>query len=114
MILTIERIQIAPDITVLELSGRIIMGNNSRDVELKLAQVLNEHIKKIIVDLQGITMLDSTGVGILVLSHAKVKKEGGEMRIARPKGVVEEILKMTSIDKLVQVFPTVEEAAANF
>lgn len=114
MILTIERKQIGPDIAVLEMSGRIIMGNNSRDVELKLAQVLNEHIKKIIVDLQGITMLDSTGVGILVLGHAKVKKEGGEMRIAGPKGVVDEILKMTSVDKLVQVFPTVEEASANF
>jgi anti-sigma B factor antagonist len=114
MILTIERKQIAPDITVLEMAGRIIMGNNSRDVELKLAQVLNEHVKKIIVDLHGITMLDSTGVGILVLSQAKIKKEGGEMRIAGPKGIVEEILKMTSVDKLVHVFPTVEEAAANF
>jgi anti-sigma B factor antagonist len=114
MILTIERKQIAPDITVLEMAGRIIMGNNSRDVEIKLAQVLNDHSKKIILDLAGITMLDSTGVGILVLGEAKVKKEGGELRIAGPKGVVAEILKMTSVDKLVQVFPTVEEAAANF
>ena len=114
MILTIEKKQIASDITVLEMVGRIIMGNNSREVELKLAQVLNEHCKKIILDLSGITMLDSTGVGILVLGHAKVKKEGGEMRIAGPKGVVEDILKMTSVDKLVPVFPTVEEAAVNF
>lgn len=114
MILTIERKQIAPDITVLEMNGRIIMGNNSRDVELKLAQVLNEHAKKIILDLSGITMLDSTGVGILVLGQAKVRKEGGEIRIAGAKGVVEDILKMTSVDKLVRVFPTVGEAAAAF
>ncbi len=114
MILTIDQKQIAPDITVLELVGRIIMGNNSRDVELKLAQVLNDHKKKIILDLAGITMLDSTGVGILVLSQAKVKKEGGELRIAGAQGVVDEILKMTSVDKLMKVFPTVEAAAANF
>ena len=114
MILTIDQKQIAPDITVLEMVGRIIMGNNSRDVELKLAQVLNDRKKKIILDLAGITMLDSTGVGILVLSQAKVKKEGGELRIAGAQGVVDEILKMTSVDKLVKVFPTVEAAAANF
>jgi anti-sigma B factor antagonist len=114
MILTIERKQIAPDIVSLELAGRIILGNNSRDVELKLAEILKENIRKIIFDLKEITMLDSTGVGIIVVSQAKIKKEGGELRIAGATGVVEEILKMTSVDKLVHVFPTVEEAAANF
>ena len=114
MILTIDQKQIAPDITVLEMVGRIIVGNNSRDVELKLAQILNDRKKKIILDLAGITMLDSTGVGILVLSQAKVKKEGGELRIAGAQGVVDEILKMTSVDKLVKLFPTVEAAAASF
>jgi anti-sigma B factor antagonist len=114
MILTIERKQIAPDVVALELAGRIILGNNSRDVELKLAEILNESIHKIIFDLKDISMLDSTGVGIIVVAQAKIKKAGGELRIAGATGVVEEILKMTSVDKLVRVFPTVEAAAANF
>lgn len=114
MILTIERKQIAPDITVLELAGRIILGNNSRDVELKLAEVLKDHARKIIFDLGGVTMLDSTGVGILVVSQGKIKQQGGEMRIAGATGIVGEILQMTSVDKLVHVYPTVTQAAANF
>lgn len=114
MILTIERKQLPPDITVLELSGRIILGNNSRDVELKLAEILAQNARKIIFDLAGVTMLDSTGVGILVVSQAKIKKEGGELRISGATGVVEDILKMTSVDKLVHFFPTVAAAAANF
>jgi anti-sigma B factor antagonist len=114
VILTIERKQIAPDITVLEMSGRIILGNNSRDVELKLADILKDQGKKIIFDLSGVTMLDSTGVGILVVSQAKIKKTGGELRIAGAMGVVGEILQMTSVDKLVRIYPTAAEAAANF
>jgi anti-sigma B factor antagonist len=114
VILTIEEKQLPPDITVLEMSGRIIMGNNSRDVELKLAQVLAQSKKKIIFDLTGVTMLDSTGVGILVVSQAKIKKEGGELRMSGATGVVDEILKMTSVDKLVHLYPTAAEAAANF
>jgi anti-sigma B factor antagonist len=114
MILTIERKQIAPDVVALELAGRIILGNNSREVELKLAEILKENIHKIIFDLKDLTMLDSTGVGIIVVSQAKIKKEGGELRIAGATGVVEEILKMTSVDKLVRVFPTVEAAAVGF
>jgi anti-sigma B factor antagonist len=114
MILTIERKQVPPDIVVLEMSGRIILGNNSRDVELKLAEVLKENVHKVIFDLTGITMLDSTGVGILVVSQAKIKKDGGELRIAGATGVVEDILKMTSLDKLVHLYPTAEQAAAGF
>ena len=114
MILTIERKQIVPDITVLEMNGRIILGNNARDVELKLAEVLGDHAKKIVFDLSGVSMLDSTGVGILVVSQAKIKKEGGELRIAGAMGVVGEILQMTSVDKIVHIYPTVAEATANF
>jgi anti-anti-sigma factor len=114
VILTIERKQIAPDITVLEMIGRIILGNNSREVELKLAEVLGENNKKIIFDLSGVSMLDSTGVGILVVSQSKIKKEGGELRIAGATGVVGEILQMTSVDKLVHLYPTVAEAVVNF
>jgi anti-sigma B factor antagonist len=114
MILTIERRQIAPDITVLEMNGRIILGNNARDVELKLAEALSDHARKIIFDLSGVTMLDSTGVGILVVSQAKIKKEGGELRIAGAIGVVGEILQMTSVDKIVHIYPSIAEAAKNF
>jgi len=114
VILTIERNQIPPDITVLEMSGRIILGNDSRNVEVKLGEILRENGKKIIFDLKGVTMLDSTGVGILVACKGKIAKEGGELRIAGATGIVQDVLRMTSVDKLVKVFPTVNEAAAGF
>ena len=114
MILTIEKKQIPPDITVLEMSGRIIMGNNSRDVELTLGQVLQEHAKKIIFDLSGVTIIDSTGIGILVLCQGKIHQEGGALRIAGATDFVKGVFKMTSVDKLMQLYPTVAEAAAAF
>jgi anti-anti-sigma factor len=88
VILTIERFQISPDITVLEMTGRIIMGNTSRDVELKVTELLREKTKRIIFDLKGITMVDSTGVGILFVCQGRIKKEGGELRIAGATGLV--------------------------
>ena len=114
MILSIERKQIPPDITLLEMHGRIILGKNSRDVELKLAEILAEQSKKIIFDLTGITILDSTGIGILVVSQGKINKAGARLRIAGATGFVEDTLKITSVDKLVQLFPTVTEAAVDF
>ena len=115
MILSIARRQISQDIVVLEMTGKIVLGNNSRDVELKLAEILADPAnKKIIFDLGGITVLDSTGIGILVVSQGKINKAGASLRIAGATGFVEDTLKITSVDKLIQLFPTAPEAAASF
>jgi anti-sigma B factor antagonist len=111
VILTVERKQIPPDISVLEMHGRIILGNSSREVELKLAQLLSDQAKKIIFDLGGVTILDSTGIGILVVCQEKVAKAGGRLRIAGASGFVEDTLKTTGVDRLLQLFPTVAAAA---
>ena len=115
MILSVERRQIPPDIVVLEMIGKIVLGNNSRDVELKLAEILADPAKKkIIFDLSGVTVLDSTGIGILVVSQGKINKAGASLRIAGATGFVQDTLKITSVDKLIQLYPTALEAAASF
>jgi anti-sigma B factor antagonist len=114
MILTIERKHIPPDIALVELTGRIILGNNSREVELLVAELLRENVKKIVFDLKGVTMLDSTGVGILVVCQGKLAKEGGQLHVAGATGVVQDILQTTNVGKLVPLFSTVDEAVKDF
>ena len=67
MILTIGRKEIGPDIAVLEMNGRIVLGNDAKNVEWKLAELLKEDRKKVVFDLKGVTVVDSTGVGIIVM-----------------------------------------------
>jgi len=114
MILTIDRKHIEPDIALLQLTGRIVMGSDSMRVEWSVADLLKENHKKVILDLAGVTVLDSTGVGILVMCYAKMKKAGGNLRIAGVNGLVEETLKITSVDKLIESYPTVAEASQGF
>jgi anti-anti-sigma regulatory factor len=49
-----------------------------------------------------------------VVCGGKVRKAGGEMRIAGPEGLVKDTLTMTRVDKLVRIFQTVDEATQNF
>lgn len=114
MILTIERKQLDPDIAVLEMAGRICLGSASQQVEWSLADLLKQNQKKIVFDLSGITVLDSTGVGIIVMCHAKVRRAGGDLHIAGANGMVEETLKMTNIHKIMPFYPSLAEAARNF
>ena len=112
MILTIERKQLDPDIAVLEMAGRICLGSASQQVEWSLADLLKQNQKKIVFDLSGVTVLDSTGVGIIVMCFGKMKKAGGDLRVAGAKGLVEEVLKMTKVDRIISLYPTAAEAAA--
>ena len=114
MILNIDRKKIDPDIAVLEMTGRITMGSDSQKIEWGLAELLKENQKKVIFDLQGINFLDSSGIGILMMCHAKLKKAGGALRIAGATGMVKETLELTSVDKIVKLFPTAAEAARGF
>lgn len=114
MILNVQRKNVEPDIAVLEMTGRIAMGSDSQRIEWGLAELLKENHKKVIFDLTQVTYLDSSGIGILMMCHAKLKKAGGGLHIAGARGMVEETLMITSLNKIVNLYPTAAEAAQGF
>lgn len=114
MILTVTRKLVEPDIAVLELKGRIVLGNDAKNIEWTIDELLKENKNKIVADLAGVTVLDSTGVGIVVVCYARVKKAGGALHIAGANGMVEQTLRMTNVDRLIDLYPSVPEAAAAF
>ena len=114
MILEIKDKRIEPDILVLELTGRIILGNDSKRLEWRVDESLKQNQKKVILDLAGITSLDSTGIGIITFCYGKLKAAVGGLRVAGAKGPVGETLKITNIDTLVGEYPSVDAAAQGF
>lgn len=114
MILKIEQSTIDPDIDVFTLSGRLTMGSDSQHVEWNLAKLISENHKKVIFDLSGVNFLDSSGIGILVMCHAKLKKAGGSLRIAGAEGMVRQTIEMTNVNKLMDLFATASDASKDF
>jgi anti-anti-sigma factor len=114
MILVVERQRIEPDIGVVKLNGRIVLGRDSQHVELNISHILQENCKKVILDLEHVTLLDSTGMGILVHCHNKVKQAGGQLRIAGANGIVKETLRRAGVEKLIRTYPSVIEASQGF
>lgn len=114
LILKIDQSSIAPDIDVFTMSGRLTMGSDSQQVEWNLAKLLQENHRKVIFDLSDVNFLDSSGIGILVMCHAKLKKAGGSLRIAGAQGMVRQIIEMTNVNKLIELYSTSSEASKNF
>ncbi len=73
---------VPPDVIVLEFNGRITLGSESQKIEWGLARQLEQNYRKVIFSLTGVCFLDSSGLGILMMCHAKLRKVGGALRIA--------------------------------
>ena len=103
--------QIEPDITVIEISGQLHAGNTLLSVESSLNKLLKEGPKKIVVDLAGLHLIDSSGIGVLVVSNAQVRKLGGSFRLAGAVGSVANVLEMIGLNQVIPLDPDVDAAA---
>jgi anti-anti-sigma factor len=112
MLLEFTEREIAPDITVVELIGRLAMGQESQRIETLVDDLAKRGSTRIIFDMTAVEYMDSTGLGLLALANGKLKESGGSLAIVAPGGRVLELLTLTQINLLVTVCPTVERAAA--
>jgi anti-sigma B factor antagonist len=112
--LEIQSKRIEPDILVVAIAGRITMGRECKHLEWTTDSLIREAHRKVVFDLAGVTYIDSTGIGIIMMSAGQLKEVGGQLRVAGAKGHVEEVLKMTNVDKVVGLHPSIDAAAASF
>jgi len=112
--LKIEKKDLQPDIVVLEIAGRITLGTDSKQLEWALESLIAEGRRKVIFDMSNVTYVDSTGIGIIVMSAGRMKTAGGELRVAGAIAHVEDVLKMTNVNQIVVLHPTTVAAASNF
>lgn len=114
MQLNIQSKRVDPDIAVLEMTGRITMGNDCLQVEWNSKQLLAENHKKLVFDMTNVSHVDSTGIGIIVMVAGRMKEAGGQLRLAGCNEHVEHVLRLTSIDTLVGIYPTTASALQDF
>lgn len=108
--LNIQRRFVEPDNVVVEIVGRIVAGPECQQIEWLISDLLSQDEKKIIFDISGVSQIDSTGVGIIVMCFGKMKKAGGDLRVAGARGIVEEVLKMTKVDRIISSYPNAAAA----
>jgi len=80
----------------------------------RLRDPLHELVERTIwhhvVDLRAVTFLDSTGLGILVGDHKRLRERGGSLQVVCAPGLVARVFRLTAVDRIVPVRESVEEA----
>jgi len=112
--LRLNRKHLDPDIIVLEMTGRFVGSDETHAVERRVDELLRENQRKVIFDLRGVEHLDSMGVGAIVMCSAKLRKCGGELRLAGAWGSVDQLLKLTRVNQILGAFTSVSSAAQEF
>src|SRR5262245_3150347 len=100
--------KIEPDITVMEISGRLNLGNTLMSVEDSLRKLIREGARKLILDLKGLNYIDSSGIGMIVVCTGEMNQAGGQMRVAGAQGVVAHAFDVVRLNKVVPQDPDVE------
>jgi anti-sigma B factor antagonist len=96
-------------VSVMDLSGRITLGEGSVILRDKIREMLGQGNKKILLNLGDVTYIDSSGIGELVSAFTAVRKEGGELKLLNLTKKVHDLLQIT---KLYTVFDVKDDEAA--
>ena len=110
--------QVAPDVTVYEISGRLGLGDNRSgnvlySIESAVRALIDFGARKIIIDLSNLNYIDSAGIGMLVGCNGHMNQNGGRMRIAGAQGLVLKSFTIVRIEQVVPLDPDTETACRN-
>lgn len=97
------------DVTVIDASGRITLGEGSSAFRDKIKELVNAGNKKIVVNMAGVTYIDSSGIGELVSGYTTVTNQGGGLKLVNLGKRIQDLLQIT---KLYTVFETFDDEAA--
>jgi anti-anti-sigma factor len=98
---------------IFECNGRIEAGPDVDALEAALAMAAHE-FRTIVLNMRDVTRLDSTGLGLIVRYAAKLRKNGGDLRLAEAQPTLVSLLELTKLTSVLQNCATEEEAILAF
>ena len=93
----------AGDVTILDMDGKITIGEGSVALRGAVRRLIEEGKKKILLNLSNVGYVDSSGIGELVSSFTTVNREGGQLKLLN---LTQKIRDLLAITKLLTVFDT--------
>ena len=104
----------AGDVTILDLSGKVTIGEGSVALRNAIRRLLGEGKNKILLNLGGVGYIDSSGIGELVSSFTAVNKEGGTLKLLNLTQKIQDLLAITKLLTVFDVFESESDALSSF
>ncbi|MBZ5699389.1 MAG: STAS domain-containing protein [Acidobacteriia bacterium] len=104
--------RVVDGVAVEALEGRIVLGEESSALREKVKSLLAAGQKKVVLNMDNVTYIDSSGLGTLVASHTSARTQGASLKLSNLGSKFQEILQLTKLITVFEVYDS-EVAAIN-
>jgi anti-sigma B factor antagonist len=102
------------DVAVVSLKGNLMGEPDTTDVREKIYSLLQDDVRKIVLDLSKLKWVNSTGLGTLISVMTSVKNKEGDLRLAHVTEKLESLFMITQLIKVFKTYESVDRAVASF
>ncbi len=104
----------AGDVTILDMSGKVTLGEGSVALRTAVRRLLGDGKKKILLNLGSVGYIDSSGLGELVSSFTAVNKENGTLKLLNLTQKIQDLLAITKLLTVFDVYDSESDALSSF
>ena len=101
-------------VTVLDLSGKITLGEGDTQLKDKLHSLLHQGKKNVLFNLAEVNYVDSAGLGALVSAYTTVTREGGSLKLLNVTRKLQDLLSITKLLTVFETFDSEDEALRSY
>jgi anti-sigma B factor antagonist len=102
------------DVTVLDLKGRVTLGEGDELLKDKVNSLLNQGQKKLVLNLADVPYVDSAGLGEIVRTYTTVSRQGGSLKLLNLTKRITDLLSITKLLTVFETFDSENEAVRSF
>lgn len=102
------------NVTVLDLSGQISLGGGNIELRTSLRQTIAEGKENILLNLDKVSYIDSSGLGELIAGFVSLQKTGGQLKLLHLNSRVRELMTLTKLLTVFDIFELEADAVSSF
>jgi anti-sigma B factor antagonist len=105
--------RLVSDIALISVSGRVTLTDGTALFDETVQRLIQQGHLKMILDFADVPYIDSTALGVILRAHATVLRRGGALKLLHVQGHVRELLELTRLLTVFEVFDSDEKAFAS-
>jgi anti-sigma B factor antagonist len=106
--------QLIGDVGVISIEGNLKGGQEVMLLHSTIKKCLDDKLEKIVVNLKGVEWMGSVGIGILICCLTAVKNAGGDLRLCSLSNKVQDLLRITKLERIFDVYPDTQKAVESY
>ncbi|MFL6467172.1 MAG: STAS domain-containing protein [Pyrinomonadaceae bacterium] len=111
--LSISKRQVG-DVYILDLDGKILLGETNRQLNEAIYELIAEGKNRVVLNLEKVTAIDSSGLGEIVAGFSTLVKAGGTLKLVNMPSRVTDIMTVTKLYTVFDVYDTEADAVNSF